>query len=389
STARPSGTARRPRRQRVPRNRVPDDILNDPELQRAIAKLPSNYNFEVGKTVWRIRESAARRVALQFPEGLLMYACVIVDILERFGPCDECVVMGDVTYGACCVEDLTAAALGCDLLVHYGHSCLVPLAATAVRCLYVFVDIAIDVDHLVACVEKTLASDRKLAVMGTIQFGPAVHAAREALAARFAAADVPQAKPLSPGEVLGCTSPVVGANCDAMVFVADGRFHLEAAMIRNPSVEAYRYDPYSKVMTREYYETAKMLALRRAAVDRACGAAVVGVILGTLGRQGNPGIVRHVCSLLRARGRQSFVLLLSEIFPAKLALFSGKVDAWVQVACPRLSIDWGHLFDAPVLSAYEAEGNGGEKLGRDHYPMDYYANGSGPWTNQFEKRTAT
>jgi len=32
--------------------------------------------------------------------------------------------MGDVTYGACCVDDFTARALNIDLLVHYGHSCL-------------------------------------------------------------------------------------------------------------------------------------------------------------------------------------------------------------------------------------------------------------------------
>jgi len=32
--------------------------------------------------------------------------------------------MGDITYGACCVDDFTAQALSVDLLVHYGHSCL-------------------------------------------------------------------------------------------------------------------------------------------------------------------------------------------------------------------------------------------------------------------------
>lgn len=36
----------------------------------------------------------------------------------------ETVIMGDVTYGACCVDDYTARALGCDFMVHYGHSCL-------------------------------------------------------------------------------------------------------------------------------------------------------------------------------------------------------------------------------------------------------------------------
>ena len=38
---------------------------------------------QVHKTVWRIRQAGAKRVALQFPEGLLMFACVIADILER------------------------------------------------------------------------------------------------------------------------------------------------------------------------------------------------------------------------------------------------------------------------------------------------------------------
>lgn len=36
----------------------------------------------------------------------------------------ETMIMGDVTYGACCVDDFTARALGADLMVHYGHSCL-------------------------------------------------------------------------------------------------------------------------------------------------------------------------------------------------------------------------------------------------------------------------
>jgi 2-(3-amino-3-carboxypropyl)histidine synthase len=41
------------------------------------------------------------------------------------------------------------------------------------------------------------------------------------------------------------------------------------------------------------------------------------------------------------------------VFPAKLALFAG-VGAWVQVACPRLSIDWGESFAKPLLTPYEA-----------------------------------
>ena len=37
---------------------------------------------QIHKSVWRLRQAGAKRVALQFPEGLLMYSCIISDILE-------------------------------------------------------------------------------------------------------------------------------------------------------------------------------------------------------------------------------------------------------------------------------------------------------------------
>ena len=36
-------------------NRIPKEILDDPELKADMAVLPKNYNFEVPKTIWRIR----------------------------------------------------------------------------------------------------------------------------------------------------------------------------------------------------------------------------------------------------------------------------------------------------------------------------------------------
>ncbi|KAK9929574.1 hypothetical protein M0R45_026668 [Rubus argutus] len=55
---------------RFVRSQIPDSILHDPALNAAIALLPSNYHFEVHKCVWRVRSTAASRVALQLPEGL-------------------------------------------------------------------------------------------------------------------------------------------------------------------------------------------------------------------------------------------------------------------------------------------------------------------------------
>ncbi|GMF45311.1 unnamed protein product [Phytophthora fragariaefolia] len=128
---------------------------------------------------------------------------------------------------------------------------------------------------------------------------------------------VPQIKPLSPGEVLGCTSPII-EGVDALVFIADGRFHLESAMIMNPSLKAYRYDPYPKMLTIEKYDLPQMMEIRRAAIDQAKDAKKFGIVLGTLGRQGNPLILDHVKQLLEQSGKEYFVLLLSELFPDKV-----------------------------------------------------------------------
>lgn len=56
-------------------------------------------------------------------------------------------------------------------------------------------------------------------------------------------------------------------------------------MIMNPSLKAYRYDPYPKVLTIEKYDLPQMMEVRRAAIDQAKGAKKFGIVLGTLGRQ--------------------------------------------------------------------------------------------------------
>lgn len=121
-----SGTELTQKAPRVFGNRIPEDILNNEELKQSVAQLPSNYNFEIEKTLHRAREIGAKRLTLQFPEGLLLYSTTIRDILLRHStpPIEDVVILSDVTYGACCIDDFTASSLRSDMLVHYGHSCL-------------------------------------------------------------------------------------------------------------------------------------------------------------------------------------------------------------------------------------------------------------------------
>ena len=357
---------------------IPEEILKDHRLNAAIATLPANYNFEVHKTVWRVRQAGAKRVALQFPEGLLMFACTIADVIQEFTGA-ETIIMGDVTYGACCVDDFTARALGADYMVHYGHSCLVPIDTTLIKMLYVFVDIKIDSQHVIDTLRHNFQAGSSLALVGTIQFVASLQSVSQQLQDDYKVL-VPQCKPLSPGEILGCTSPKLTQPVDAVVYIGDGRFHLESIMISNPSVAAYRYDPYSKVFSRERYDHSRMQSDRREAIAQAAGAKRFGLILGTLGRQGSPDVLRSVKAVMDDAGMEHVTVLLSEIFPDKLALFD-EVDAWVQVACPRLSIDWGTAFRKPLLTPYEAAVALKRTAWQEVYPMDYYAGDSlGPWT---------
>ncbi|KAF2203870.1 diphthamide biosynthesis protein 1 [Delitschia confertaspora ATCC 74209] len=387
-----------PRRSARALNNIPADILEDPDINDAIALLPPNYNFEIHKCIHRIRTSGAKSIALQFPEGLLLFATTISDILTRFCPGTTTLIMGDVTYGACCIDDFTARALGCDLLIHYAHSCLIPVAVTKISTLYIFVSISIDTTHLLNTITQNFPTGKTIALVGTIQFNATIHGIVPTLRREGYNPLVPQIAPLSKGEILGCTSPSMPISADTLaskdmipdllLYLGDGRFHLESAMIANPSLPAYRYDPYSRRLTRETYEHDSLYTLRRTAILTARKAKTWGIILGSLGRQGNPHTLTLIEEHLKKQGLKSVNLLLSEIFPGKLAMMAD-VDAWVQIACPRLSIDWGYAFPKPLLSPYEAlvalgvrdapwldESEGSkneERRGANVYPMDFYA----------------
>lgn len=254
---------------------------------------------------------------------------------------------------------------------------------------------------------------------------------------------IPQIKPLSAGEILGCTSPKLDTNktneIDGIIYVGDGRFHLESVMISNPNIPAFRYDPYEKRFVREMYDHSSMRSNRSKAVEEAkdtlafelarkeqsvvnhqseCAVPPMkgwGLILGTLGRQGSTRVLDHLHSMMTSKLMPSIPILLSELSPQKIALFGPDLVTYVQTSCPRLSIDWGDAFPKPLLSPYEAavalgkapgwhlpskdssepkklsertsfvkEGASAHTVEEGDYPMDFYADGSlGPWTPRY------
>lgn len=125
------------------------------------------------------------------------------------------------------------------------------------------------------------------------------------------------------GETLGCTSPQLHSDLSAFIFIADGRFHMESVMIRNPTIPSYRYDPYNKVMSLEKYDIQLMKQIRLDCVTRARQCKVFGVILGTLGHQGNTGILKRLKDMLQKQNKVVVTFLMAELNPVKLKLIKG------------------------------------------------------------------
>mmetsp|Transcript_3125 Transcript_3125/g.2843 ORF Transcript_3125/g.2843 Transcript_3125/m.2843 type:complete len:379 (+) Transcript_3125:16-1152(+) len=367
-------------------NQIPEDILSNPELARWMELVPKNYNFEIHKTLWRIRELNAKRVGLQFPEGLQMYGCLLSDILLAIGGLEDVIILADVVYGACCIEDLTANELHLDLLVHYGHSCLIPINETCMKTLYVFVDIAINIDTLVdTLIHNFPDTNEKIALVSTVQFVESVTIAKKMLDERgYTNFNIPQAKPRTTGELLGCTSPAIPEQI--IISVSDGRFHLEAAMIQNPGSKFFRYDPYQNKIYAEYYDLNEMKVRRNVSIEATRNARHIGLVLGTLGRQGSIHILSQLEKLLQGIGRKYTVFLMSDVSQSSINKYP-EVDAWVEIACPRLAIDWGAEFTKPMLNPYECF-VAFKNLPLD-YPMDNYMYNGGEWSVYTSKEIET
>ena len=90
-------------------------------------EINEKYELEIDRVVGTIEGEKAKRVLLQFPEGMKPYAQVICD--EISSRCDEfpsragceCFIWMGTCFGACDVP-LEVSGLGVDLIVQFGHS---------------------------------------------------------------------------------------------------------------------------------------------------------------------------------------------------------------------------------------------------------------------------
>ncbi len=76
--------------------------------------------LDTGSVMKKIRKHNAKRIFLQVPEGLKTRVLGFARELEGKGV--EVFISVEPCYGACDLRDREARSLGCDLLLHLGHS---------------------------------------------------------------------------------------------------------------------------------------------------------------------------------------------------------------------------------------------------------------------------
>ena len=126
---------------------------------------------------------------------------------------------------------------------------------------------------------------------------------------------------------------------------------------------AVRDDPYLEEM-RDMKEEAEERQKRAVlGVYKALDARVFGVITGLKEGQMMVGRSKWITNRLQANGKKVVQLAMRDITPDRLAQYT-HIEAFVQTACPRISID-GFTFGKPVLSIPQADALVGLLEGRE------------------------
>jgi len=87
--------------------------------KKTISEIQQIYDLELDKIIKTIKKEKAKKVLLQFPDGMKMYAPVILDELEKRGGGGVVFfIWGGSCFGGCDIPKVDDI----DLVVQFGHS---------------------------------------------------------------------------------------------------------------------------------------------------------------------------------------------------------------------------------------------------------------------------
>lgn len=316
------------------------------------------FDFEEERIKQEIMKLNAKRVLLQLPEGLKPEAPQLSKVVEKAGALP--IVSGDPCYGACDVAASDAEDLDVDLIIHFGHSKL--LKHERIPTVYVEARATIKVDAVIGNSLQLLRDHTNIGLATTVQHVQTLDAVREILTRAGKTIIIGDAGRVAyPGQVIGCdysNVKSIAADVDAFLFIGGGRFHAlgVALTTAKPTVVA---DPYSQSAYTLDDETQKILKQRYVNIEEAIHAKTYGILISLKPGQKSVEAAIKIKGTIEKLNKAAYLLAVREILPEVLAEFP-TIDAYVNTACPRISLDDSLKFKKPVLTMNEFKVVAGE-----------------------------
>lgn len=309
------------------------------------------FDFEEERIKQEITKLGAKRVLIQLPEGLKPEAPRLARLIEKTGAL--AIVSANPCYGACDLATAEAETLGVDLIIHYGHAKL--LRFERVPTIYVEVRAAVKMDDIITKALPLLEKWQKIGLATTVQHVQTLDSVKEILLQAGKIVVIGDAGRMNyPGQVIGCdysNAKSVAKEVEAFLFIGGGRFHAlgVALSTSKPTIVA---DPYEKRAYPIDEEVKKILRQRMASIEEAKRAKIFAVLVGLKPGQKRLEKALEIKEKLEKDGRKSHLFAVNEITPEVLMEFP-TVEAYVNTACPRISLDCSSKFQKPVLTMNE------------------------------------
>jgi 2-(3-amino-3-carboxypropyl)histidine synthase len=310
------------------------------------------FDFEEERLKQEIVKLGAKRVLIQLPEGLKSEASRLAKIVEKVGALP--IISADPCYGACDLATSEAESLDADLIVHYGHAKL--LKYEKVPTIYIEARATINVAEAVERALPLMENWHKIGLTTTVQHVQTIDEAKEMLIRAGKIVMVGDAGRLNyPGQVVGCNysnAKSIAGDVEGFLFIGGGRFHALGLAISTfkPTVVA---DPYEKRAYSIDEEAQKIQRQRWASIQEAQKAKNFAVLVGLKPGQKRLEEALTIREKLEKAGKDAFLFAVREITPEVVMNFP-TVDAYVNTACPRVSLDEPSKFQKPMLTLNEA-----------------------------------
>jgi 2-(3-amino-3-carboxypropyl)histidine synthase len=313
------------------------------------------FDLEEQRLMREVKRRGSKLVLIQLPEGLKPQGPRLAEVIEKAGA--VAIISADPCYGACDLAVEEAKSLNADLLVHFGHSQMHRASKREpVPTIYIEAKAKLSLKTALEKALPLIKPWRRIGVVTTIQHTEQLDDVRETLLAAGKRVAVGDAGRLShTGQVTGCdfsNAHAVVKNVDAFLCVCGGRFHAlgVALATAKPTVVA---DPYEGTAYSVDREADRLIKQRWASIQEATNGERFGVLIGLKSGQKRLERALWMSRKLQRLGKKSTLLAAREITHESLMQYPS-IDAYVNTACPRISLDDSTRFKKPVLTINEA-----------------------------------